>query len=149
MNIILLDRVANLGNLGDQVSVKAGFARNFLLPQGKAVVATADNVKLFEARRAELEAQVSATLAAATARKEALEAAEAVTIAAQAGDEGRLFGSIGTRDIAEAFTAAGLELAKSEVRLSEGTLRQTGEFEVAVQLHPEVKATVKVSIVAS
>tara|TARA_B100001094_G_C18193376_1_gene808880 strand:- start:6442 stop:6891 length:450 start_codon:yes stop_codon:yes gene_type:complete len=148
MNIILLDRVANLGNLGEQVAVKAGYARNFLLPQGKAVVATQENVKIFEARRAELEAKLSDTLAAATARGEKLAALEGVEIAAKAGDEGKLFGSIGTRDIANAFTQAGQELNKSEVRLPEGPLRHTGEFEVTVQLHVEVKATVKLTIVA-
>lgn len=148
MNIILLDRVANLGNLGDQVAVKAGYARNFLLPQGKAVVATPANVKIFEARRAELEAKLSDTLAVAAARAEKLSALEGVQIQAKSGDEGKLFGSIGTRDVAHAFTAAGVELNKSEVRLPEGPLRHTGEYEVAIQLHAEVKATVKLTIVA-
>lgn len=148
MNIILLDRVANLGNLGDQVSVKAGYARNFLLPQGKAVVATPANVEVFEARRAELEAKANAEIAAATARAESLAAVEGVVISTKAGDEGKLFGSIGVRDIAEAFTAAGAELNKNEVRLPEGPLRHTGAFEVTVQLHPEVKATIKLSIEA-
>lgn len=148
MNIILLDKIANLGNLGDQVSVKAGYARNFLLPQGKAVVANAENVKVFEARRAELEAKVAAELAAANERAEKISALEAVVIASKAGDEGKLFGSVGTRDIADAVTAAGVELVKSEVRLPLGALRTTGDFEVEVQLHGEVNATVKVTIVA-
>ncbi|WP_163934669.1 50S ribosomal protein L9 [Paraferrimonas sp. SM1919] len=148
MNVILLDKIANLGGLGDQVSVKAGYARNFLLPQGKAVVANAANVAVFEERRAELEAKLAETLAAATARAEAL-AALNVTIEATAGDEGKLFGSIGARDVADAVTAAGAELAKSEVRLPEGPLRHTGEFDITVQLHTEVAATVKVTVVAA
>ncbi|MBT1443880.1 50S ribosomal protein L9 [Shewanella sp. JM162201] len=148
MNVILLDKIANLGNLGDQVSVKAGYARNFLLPQGKAVVANTENVKVFEARRAELEAKLAADLAAATARAEKISALDAVVIASKAGDEGKLFGSVGTRDIADAVTAAGVELAKAEVRLPHGALRTTGDFEVEVQLHTEVKAVVKVTVVA-
>ncbi|CAM4126748.1 MULTISPECIES: 50S ribosomal protein L9 [Shewanella] len=148
MNVILLDKIANLGNLGDQVSVKAGYARNFLLPQGKAVVANAANTEVFEARRAELEAKLAAELATATERAEKLAALEAVVIASKAGDEGKLFGSIGNRDIADAVTAAGVELAKSEVRLPLGAIRTTGEFEIDVQLHAEVKAVVKLSVVA-
>ncbi|MBB1320944.1 50S ribosomal protein L9 [Shewanella vesiculosa] len=148
MNVILLDKVANLGSLGDQVSVKAGYARNFLLPYGKAVVANAANTEVFETRRAELEAKVAAELAAATVRAEKLTALEAVVIASKAGDEGKLFGSIGNRDIADAVTAAGVALAKSEVRLPLGALRTTGSFEVEVQVHTEVKAVVKISIVA-
>jgi large subunit ribosomal protein L9 len=148
MNVILLDKIANLGSLGDQVSVKAGYARNFLLPFGKAVVANAANVEVFEARRADLEAKLAAELATATARAEKLTALEAVVIASKAGDEGKLFGSIGNRDIADAVTAAGVELAKSEVRLPLGALRTTGNFEVEVQVHTEVKALVKVTVVA-
>ncbi|WP_394130321.1 50S ribosomal protein L9 [Shewanella maritima] len=148
MNVILLDKIANLGGLGDQVSVKAGYARNYLLPQGKAVVANAANVEVFEARRAELEAKLAAELATASERAEKLAALEAVVIASKAGDEGKLFGSIGTRDIADAVTAAGVEIAKSEVRLPLGALRTTGEFEVEVSVHTEVQAVVKVSVVA-
>ena len=117
MQVILLDKVANLGSLGDQVNVKAGYARNFLVPQGKAVPATKKNVEFFEARRAELEAKLADVLAAANARAEAINALGTVTIASKAGDEGKLFGSIGTRDIADAVTAAGVKVAKSEVRL--------------------------------
>lgn len=148
MNVILLDKVANLGSLGDNVSVKSGFARNFLFPQGKAVPATKANLEMFEARRAELEAKVAEELAAAEARAEKLNALEAITIASKAGDEGKLFGSIGTRDIAEAITAAGVEVAKAEVKMPEGAIRETGEFELAVQLHPEVMATVNVVVIA-
>jgi large subunit ribosomal protein L9 len=149
MNIILLDKIANLGGLGDQVTVKSGYARNFLFPQGKAVPATKDNVEKFEARRAELEAKIAEQLAAANARAEKVAELAEVTIAAPAGDEGKLFGSVGTRDIADAITAAGVEVVKSEVRLPEGALRNTGEFEISVQLHSEVFATVNLQVVAA
>ena len=147
MQVILLDKVANLGSLGDQVNVKAGYARNFLVPQGKAVPATKKNIEFFEAR-AELEAKLAEVLAAANARAEKINALETVTIASKAGDEGKLFGSIGTRDIADAVTAAGVEVAKSEVRLPNGVLRTTGEHEVSFQVHSEVFAKVIVNVVA-
>ena len=147
MEVILLDKVANLGSLGDKVDVKAGFARNFLLPQGKAVAATKANVEKFEARRAELEAKIAEQLAAAEARAAKLAELADVTIAAPAGDEGKLFGSIGTRDIAEAITAAGVAATKAEVKLPMGTLRETGEFDIDVQLHADVTATIKVNII--
>ena len=147
MNVILLEKVQNLGTLGEQVSVKAGYGRNFLIPQGKAVSATKDNVAKFEERRAELEKAAAEKLAAAQARKVSLEALE-ITIAQQAGDEGKLFGSVGTHDIAEAITAAGVEVSRSEVRLPEGALRHIGDFEVNVELHSDVVAAVKLSIVA-
>ena len=149
MQVILLDKIGNLGGLGDQVNVKSGYARNFLIPQGKAVMATKDNVAMFETRRAELEAKVAEQLAAAEARAETVNTLEGVTIASKAGDEGKLFGSIGTRDIADAITAAGVAVVKSEVRLPEGALRNIGEFEVSIQLHSEVFATAKISIVAT
>lgn len=149
MQVILLDKVANLGSLGDQVNVKAGYARNFLVPQGKAVPATKKNVEFFEARRAELEAKLADVfLSAAEARAEKINALETVTIASKAGDEGKLFGSIGTRDIADAVTAAGVEVAKSEVRLPNGVLRTTGEHEVSFQVHSEVFAKLTVNVVA-
>lgn len=148
MNIILLDKVANLGGLGDQVSVKSGYARNFLFPQGKAVPATKLNVEKFEARRAELEAKIAEVLSAAQARADQLTALEAVSIAAPAGDEGKLFGSIGTRDIADAVSAAGVAVSKAEVKLPTGTLRDLGEYDIDVQLHAEVTATVKLVVVA-
>jgi len=148
MDIILLDKIANLGGLGDQVSVKAGYARNFLFPQGKAVPATKDNVAKFEARRAELEAKIAEALAAAQARADQLAALEAVTIASPAGDEGKLFGSVGTRDIADAITAAGVAVTKAEVKLPIGTLRELGEYDIDVQLHSDVTTTTKVVIVA-
>ncbi len=148
MEVILLETVGNLGGLGDQVSVKAGFGRNYLLPQGKAVPATADNVAQFEARRAELEAAAASALTAAQKRADAINAMAAVVITMKAGDEGKLFGSVGTRDIAEAATAAGVEIDKSEVRLPEGALREIGTYEVAVQVHANVMAVLNLSIVA-
>lgn len=148
MDIILLDKIANLGGLGDQVSVKAGYARNFLFPQGKAVPATKDNVAKFEARRAELEAKIAEALTAAQARAEQLAALEAVTIASPAGDEGKLFGSVGTRDIADALSAAGVAVTKAEVKLPTGTLRETGEYDIDLQVHSDVMATIKVIIIA-
>jgi large subunit ribosomal protein L9 len=148
MNIVLLDKVANLGGLGDQVTVKSGYARNFLFPQGKAVPATKSNVEKFEARRAELEAKIAADLSAAEARGASIDALEAIVIAASAGDEGKLFGSVGTKDIADAIIAAGVEVVKAEVKLPTGTLRELGEYDIDVQVHSEVTATVKVQIIA-
>ena len=147
MEIILLEKIANLGNLGDKVAVKAGYARNFLLPFGKATPATAENVAAFEARRAELEKLAAEKKAEADARAAQL-AELTVTIAANAGEEGKLFGSIGTRDIADAVTAAGVAIEKSEVRLPDGALRNVGEFDVVVQLHTDVETTVKLVVVA-
>ncbi len=148
MQVILLDKVANLGSLGDQVNVKAGYARNFLVPQGKAVPATKKNVEFFEARRAELEAKLADVLAAAHARAAQLTELGTVTLASKAGDEGKLFGSIGTRDIADAVTAAGVAIAKSEVRLPNGVLRTLGDHEVSFQVHSDVFATLNVLVVA-
>lgn len=147
MEVILLQKVENLGNLGDKVKVRAGFGRNFLIPQGKATTATPANVAKFEARRAELETTAAETIAAAQARASALEGLT-VTVAAHAGDEGKLFGSVGTSDIAEAATAQGQALAKHEVRLPAGPFRHTGEFEVELHLHTDVNAKLKLVIVA-
>ena len=145
MEVILLEKVGKLGALGDRVTVKGGYARNFLLPQGRAVLANEANVAEFEARRAELEKSAQEQLDAANTRAEALNG-KTVAIPAKAGDEGKLFGSIGTRDIAEAGEANGLTLDKSEVRLPEGPLRNTGEHEVQCQVHAEVFATITVAI---
>ena len=147
MQVILLDKIAKLGGLGDQVSVKAGYARNYLIPQGKAVMATKANIEAFGARRAELEAKLAANKAAAEERAAKLGELAAVVIASKSGDEGKLFGSIGTRDVAEAIPAAGVAVAKSEVRMG-NVLRNTGEYEVVVQLHADVKATVQIQVVA-
>ena len=147
MEVILLETITNLGDLGDKVSVKPGYGRNFLIPQGKAVPATADNVAEFEARRAELERAAAEAVAAARGRAEAIEALDVISIAANAGEEGKLFGSIGTRDIADAVAAAGCELDKSEVKLPDGALRELGEYTIAVQLHAEVMADINIAVV--
>ncbi|BES72610.1 50S ribosomal protein L9 [Marinobacter nanhaiticus D15-8W] len=147
MEVILLEKVANLGSLGDKVKVKAGYGRNFLLPFGKAVPATETNVKEFEARRAELEKAAADKLSAAQTRAEALEGAS-FTITSKAGDEGKLFGSIGVRDIADAISTGGTEVEKSEVRMPEGPIRAVGEYDIELQLHTDVVTTVKVTVVA-
>ncbi|MGQ4275490.1 50S ribosomal protein L9 [Pseudidiomarina sp. E22-M8] len=149
MEIILLDKIANLGGLGDQVSVKSGYARNFLFPQGKAVPATQANIKVFEERRAELEAKIAEDLAAAEKRAEKINALDPIVITSKAGDEGKLFGSIGTKDISDAVTAAGVEVQKSEVLLPNGTLRETGEFAIELHLHADVFASIKLQVVAA
>ncbi|MCR6686895.1 50S ribosomal protein L9 [Pseudoxanthomonas sp.] len=145
MELILLQKVTNLGNLGDKVSVKPGYGRNFLVPQGKAVPATAANLAEFEAKRADYEAKAKSLLDGAQGRLAKLEGAS-VTLKANASTEGKLYGSVGPRDIAEAFTAAGLPLEKSEVILGEGPIRHVGEFDVLVHLHADVETTVKVVV---
>ena len=146
MELILLQKVTNLGGLGDKVTVKPGYGRNFLVPFGKAVPATANNIATFEAKRAEYEAKAKAAHDQAEARRAKLEGAS-VTIRANASNEGKLFGSVTPRDIAEAFTAAGLPLEKSEVVMGEGPIRHVGEFDVLVHLHADVQTTVKVVVV--
>jgi large subunit ribosomal protein L9 len=147
MELILLTKVRNLGALGDKVKVKPGYGRNYLVPHGKAVPATAANVAEFEKRRADYEAKAAALHNDAEARKARLEGQQ-VVIKANASTEGKLYGSVGPRDIADAFTAAGLPLEKSEVVLGEGPIRRTGEFEVQVALHADVSTTVKVVVAA-
>ena len=147
MDVILLEKVANLGNLGDKVSVKPGYARNYLVPQGKAKPATPENLKEFEARRAELEKIAAEALAAAQARAEKL-ATLNLEIAHQAGEEGKLFGSVTGAEIAKCITDGGVEVVKSEIRLPNGPLRELGEHEVAVQLHTDVTTNVNVNVVA-
>lgn len=147
MEVILLEKIRNLGALGDQVKVRAGFARNYLIPYGKAVVATADNKAKFETRRAELEKTQADLLGRARARATEMEGAT-VQIARKVSDDGTMFGSVGTRDIADAMQQAGFELAKSEIHLSAGPLKTVGDHEVAVSLHPEVNIKIIVSIVA-
>ena len=147
MNVILLEKVRNLGDLGEKVSVKAGYGRNFLIPKGKAVPATQSNVTAFEARRAELEKAAAEVLAAANARAEKLSEVS-VTITVNAGEDGKLFGSVGTADVADAVSASGVELCKSEVRMPDGAIRTTGEFDVAVHLHVDVDSSVKVIVEA-
>lgn len=146
MDVILLENVGKLGGIGDRVEVKAGFGRNYLVPQGKAVPATKANVADFEARRAELEAAAAAKKAAAETRAEQLNEL-VVTIEANAGDEGKLFGSIGTRDIADAISKAGVEVTKAEVKLPEGVLRDLGEYQIDIQMHAEVTRAITLSVV--
>jgi large subunit ribosomal protein L9 len=146
MDVILIQKVKGLGALGDKVKVKPGFGRNFLIPYGKAVPANAANLAEFEKRRAEYEAKANQTLAAAEARKAKFEGS-AVTIKANASTEGKLFGSVGPRDVADAFTSAGLPLEKSEVLMGEGPIRRTGEFDIQISLHAEVQTSVKVHVV--
>jgi large subunit ribosomal protein L9 len=145
MELILLQKVKNLGNLGDKVNVKPGYGRNFLVPQGKAAAANEANLADFEKRRTEYEARANQQLAGAEARKAQFEDVS-VTLKAHASPEGKLFGSVGPRDIAEAFTNAGTALDKSEVVMSEGPLRHIGQFDVQVHLHADVHTTVKVII---
>lgn len=147
MQIILLEKIGNLGELGDEVSVKSGFARNFLIPKGKAVRATQENRGAFEERRAELERAADEQLGAAQARANELTDV-AITIAVKAGEEGKLYGSVGTQDIVDALARDGHEIAKREVRLPEGVIRVTGDYEVDLQLHSDVTVTVQVSVVA-
>ncbi len=148
MEIILLEKVENLGDIGDRVNVRAGFGRNFLLPKGKATLATSANIAEIEARRAEIEARQAAELTAAQTRAAQLEAL-AVKIPARAGVDDKLFGSVGTVDIAQACTQAGVEVQRSEVRLPNGPLRSLGEHEVEFHLHPEVNASLSINVVDS
>ena len=147
MNIILLEKIQNLGKLGDKISVKSGYARNYLLPQGKAVLATPDNVAVFEERRAALEKAEAEVLAKAQARSEAINN-QVITISVKAGDEGKLFGSVGTNDIVDATKKAGFEVARHEVRMPSGSFRNTGSYEVDIHLHPDVDAKLTVNVVA-
>jgi large subunit ribosomal protein L9 len=147
MDVILLERVPNLGELGEKVKVRAGYARNYLMPQGRAIAATAANVAAFEKRRAELETREAEARKVAEARAASLEGL-VVSLARKAGEDGRLFGSVGTSDIAEAVSALGVPIERQEVRLPSGPLRQVGDHDVAVHLQGDVDVTVKVQIVA-
>lgn len=147
MQVILLQRIVNLGKLGETVNVKPGYGRNYLVPQGKALPATPANIEKFEARRAELEAAEAQEIAAAAKRAEELKDVN-VIMRAKTGEEGKLFGSIGTRDIAEALTKSGLEVDRSEINLPEGSFRQVGEYNVNVQLHHDINANIIVTILS-
>jgi large subunit ribosomal protein L9 len=147
MNVILLERINNLGDLGEEVAVKPGFARNYLIPKGKAVRATTGNRAVFEERRAELERVAETRLGEAKGRAGSLEGMS-VTIVVRAGEEGKLYGSVGTHDIADAVTAKGVEIERSEVRLPEGPIRSTGEYQVDVQLHSDLTVQIQVVVVA-
>jgi large subunit ribosomal protein L9 len=146
MNVILLDNVENLGNIGDLVKVKPGYGRNYLLPQGKAALATPENMKEIEARRAELEKAAAADLAAANARAATINGMELV-INANAGPEGKLFGSVGPIDIADAFDKVQVEVQRSEIRMPEGPIQELGDFQIGIHLHPEVDAEITVKVV--
>jgi len=147
MEVILLEKVGRMGNVGDKVNVKSGYARNFLFPYAKAIPATKANLADFDARKAELLKVAAEKLAVAQARAEKLNAVT-VTIEANAGDEGKLFGSVGTRDIADALTAAGHKVEKAEVLLPDGALREIGEFDITLALGSEVSAAIKLLVVA-
>lgn len=146
MEVILLEKIANLGNLGDKVTIKGGFGRNFLIPQGKAVLATTTKIAEFEARRAELEKAAAEKLSAAQSVADKLSKLE-VIIAHKAGDEGRLFGSVGTHNIADAIIKAGGVVEKQQIRLPNGTIRHTGDYDVDVNLHSDVTVTLSIKIV--
>ncbi len=147
MEVILLEKIANLGNIGDRVRVKPGFGRNFLLPRGKATVATVANIALFEARRADLEKKQADELAAAGERVAAA-ARLTISLTAKAGSEGKLFGSLGTADIAEACTAAGVEIRRSEIRLPNGPIRTVGKHSVDLHFHSDIDATIEITVIA-
>ena len=147
MEVILLEKIGKLGNLGDRVKVKAGYGRNFLLPFGKAVPANRANSAEFEARRAELEKSANEKLAVAEARAQTLEVLS-LTVEAHAGEEGKLFGSVGARDITDLIVAAGVEVVKSEVKMPLGPIRELGEYEVTLHLHADVNVVVRVEVVA-
>ncbi|MWJ27587.1 50S ribosomal protein L9 [Halomonas sediminis] len=147
MEVILLDKIGKLGGLGDKVTVKPGYGRNYLVPYGLAVPATKENIEAFNAQRSELEAQAAERKAEAEERAAQLNEIE-LSLTSKAGDEGKLFGSIGPRDIADAISSAGIDVVKSEVRMPQGPIRHTGEFDIDLHLHPEVNAVVRVVIVA-
>jgi len=148
MQVILLEKIAKLGNLGDQVKVKSGYGRNYLLPRGKAAFATKENIAHFEQRKLELEQEQAAKIAAAQASAAKL-AELTVTIAAQAGEEGRLFGAVSNQEIAAAITVQGIEVHKNDIRISNNSIRHTGEYEVPVHLHSEIEAAVRLLITAA
>lgn len=148
MNVILLEDVENLGSVGDMVTVKPGYGRNYLLPQGKAALATPENVRKIEAQRAELEQAAAEELAAAKKRAKVIDGMELV-VTANVGSEDKLFGSVGPIDIADAFERVQVEVERSEIRMPEGPIQEVGEYEVGVHLHPEVDATIKVRVVAA
>ena len=148
MEVILLEKVANLGNLGDKVTVRPGYGRNYLVPGKKAVPATKENIEMFEARRAELEKNAADLLGVAQTRGAQLAELAEITIGSYAGEEGKLFGSVGVAEIADALTAGGVEVAKREVSLPEGPIRQVGEYEIDIHLHSDVTQTIKVKVIA-
>jgi len=147
MEVILLENIENLGTLGDKVSVKAGFARNYLVPHGKAKMATAANLAEFEARRVELEKAADEAKANGESRQQAIAALGTIEIAAKVGSEGKLFGSIGVADVADAITAAGQEVEKREIRMPDGALRTTGEHQIDIHLYTDIDTTITINVV--
>ena len=147
MEVILLEKIANLGNLGDKVAIKAGYGRNYLIPQGKAVAATTTKIAEFEARRAELEKLAAEKMSAAQTRADAVSKLE-IVIEQKAGEEGKLFGSVGTQNIADAITAAGVAIERHEVRLPDGVIRHVGEYDIDITLHTDVVVTLPVKVAA-
>lgn len=147
MEVILLQKIEKLGNLGDQVSVRPGYGRNYLIPQGKAVEATPENQARFEVRRAELEGKAQEALTKAERRREQLADLE-ITLSVKAGAEGRLFGSVSAADIANAVSAAGIELHKQEISMPEGPIRQIGEYEILMHLHADINTHIRVNVIA-
>ena len=147
MEVILLENIENLGSVGDKVSVKSGYARNYLVPQGKAKMATAENLAEFEARRAELEKAAAEAQATAESRKQAIEAMGAIEITARVGSEGKLFGSVGVADICDAIASLGGDVQRSEVRMPEGALRVTGEHVIDIHLYTDIDTQVTVNII--
>ena len=147
MNIILLEKINNLGALGEKVKVKSGYGRNFLIPQGKAIPATPANLEKFESQRAELEKLAAESMASAQVRAEQLNGKE-IVIVRKAGDEGRMFGSVTNGDVAEAISAAGIEVAKREIRMPSGAIRELGEYEITIHLHSDVNATISLLVEA-
>ena len=146
MNVILLDKIENLGDIGDLVSVKPGYGRNYLLPQGKAALATKDKIAEVEARRAELEKAAAEDLAGAKSRGDLIDGMDLI-VQAKSGEEGKLFGSVGPIDICEAFSKVSVDVERAEVRMPDGPLRELGEFEIGLHLHADVNVTVKVQVV--
>ncbi len=147
MEVILLEKIVNLGNLGDRVNIKNGYGRNYLVPQGKAVPATAKKLAEFEARRAELENAAAEKLGAAQSQGEKLSKL-VIVITHKAGDEGRLFGSVGTHNIAEAINQAGGVVEKQQIRLPHGTIRQVGDYDIDINLHSDVIVTMSIKVAA-
>lgn len=147
MQVILLEKIRNLGSLGEQVKVKPGYARNYLVPQGKAVYANKENIEKFAERRAELEKIAAEKYEQALAKQQVINNIPVITIAAKTGEEGKLFGSITSRDVAKAITDAGIPVEKRDIRMPEGTLRMIGEYEILIELESDVTAMVKVNIV--
>ncbi|MEH6542584.1 MAG: 50S ribosomal protein L9 [Porticoccaceae bacterium] len=148
MEVILLEKAGKLGDIGDKVSVKAGYGRNYLVPQGKAVFATRENLEAFESRRAELEKAAAEKLAKAQKLAAKIVEVASITITSVAGEEGRLFGSIGPRDVAEALNTAGVEVSKSDVKMPEGAIREVGEFDIDIQLHSDLTQAIQIIVLA-